>query len=83
MTKDNHLLGELNLNNVSPAPIGTTKSEVTFSIDYNVILNVSAVEKGAGIQKEIQITNDEGRLSQEEIYCKIILFIIYKFIKFY
>ena len=67
MTKDNHLLGKFDLNGIPPAPRGTPQIEVTFDVDANGILNVSAVEKGSGRQEKITITNDKGRLSKEEI----------------
>merc|ERR1711951_1636 len=67
MTKDNHRLGKFDLNGIPPAPRGTPQIEVTFDVDANGILNVSAVEKGSGKQEKITITNDKGRLSNEEI----------------
>jgi len=67
MTKDNHRLGKFDLNGIPPAPRGTPQIEVTFDVDANGILNVSAVEKGSGKQEKITITNDKGRLSKEEI----------------
>mmetsp|Transcript_6958 Transcript_6958/g.20314 ORF Transcript_6958/g.20314 Transcript_6958/m.20314 type:complete len:673 (+) Transcript_6958:162-2180(+) len=67
MTKDNHLLGKFDLTGVPPAPRGTPQIEVTFEIDANGILNVAAVDKGTGKSEKITITNDKGRLSQEEI----------------
>merc|ERR1719187_2994332 len=67
MTKDNHLLGKFDLNGIPPAPRGVPQIEVTFDVDANGILNVSAVEKGSGKQEKITITNDKGRLSKEEI----------------
>ena len=67
MTKDNHLLGKFDLTGIPPAPRGTPQIEVTFDVDANGILNVSAVEKGSGKQERITITNDKGRLSKEEI----------------
>merc|ERR1712164_32165 len=67
MTKDNHELGKFNLEGIPPAPRGTPQIEVTFDIDANGILNVSAVDKGTGKQNKITITNDKGRLSKEEI----------------
>jgi len=67
MTKDNHLLGKFNLEGIPPAPRGVPQIEVTFDIDANGILNVSAVDKGTGKQNKITITNDKGRLSKEEI----------------
>jgi len=67
MTKDNHLLGKFDLTGIPAAPRGTPQIEVTFEIDANGILQVSAHEQGAGIKNEIVITNDKGRLSKEEI----------------
>merc|ERR1712013_845504 len=67
MTKDNHLLGKFDLTGIPPAPRGTPQIEVTFDVDANGILNVSAVEKGSGKTEKITITNDKGRLSKEEI----------------
>jgi len=67
MTKDNHLLGKFNLEEIPPAPRGVPQIEVTFDIDANGILNVSAVDKGTGKHNKIVITNDKGRLSKEDI----------------
>lgn len=67
MTKDNHLLGKFNLEGIPPAPRGVPQIEVTFDIDANGILNVSASDKGTGKSNKITITNDKGRLSKEEI----------------
>merc|ERR1712133_72086 len=67
MTRDNHLLGKFDLTGIPPAPRGVPQIEVTFDVDANGILNVSAVEKGSGKQEKITITNDKGRLSKEEI----------------
>ena len=67
MTKDNHQLGKFNLEGIPPAPRGVPQIEVTFDIDANGILNVSAVDKGTGKQNKITITNDKGRLSKEDI----------------
>jgi len=67
MTKDNHLLGKFNLEGIPPASRGTPQIEVTFDIDANGILNVSAVDKGTGKTNKITITNDKGRLSKEDI----------------
>ncbi len=66
-TRDNHLLGKFDLTGIPPAPRGTPKIEVTFDIDANGILNVSAIEKGTGKTNKITITNDKGRLSKEDI----------------
>ena len=67
MTKDNHILGKFNLEGIPPAARGVPQIEVTFDIDANGILNVSAVDKATGKQNKITITNDKGRLSKEEI----------------
>ena len=67
MTKDNHLLGKFELGGIPPAPRGVPQIEVTFEIDANGILNVGAEDKGTGKNEKITITNDKGRLSQEEI----------------
>merc|ERR1712050_674124 len=67
MTKDNHNLGKFDLTGIPPAPRGVPQIEVTFDVDSNGILNVSALEKGSGKAEKITITNDKGRLSKEEI----------------
>ena len=67
MTKDNNLLGKFSLDQIPPMPRGQPQIEVTFDIDANGILNVSAVEKSTGKENKITITNDKGRLSREEI----------------
>jgi heat shock protein 5 len=67
MTKDNHKLGQFDLTGIPPAPRGQPQIEVTFEIDANGILNVGASDKGTGKTEKITITNDKGRLSQEEI----------------
>lgn len=67
MTKDNNLLGKFELTGIPPAPRGVPQVEVTFDIDANGILNVSAVDKSTGKENKITITNDKGRLSKEEI----------------
>ncbi|XP_078271922.1 heat shock cognate 71 kDa protein-like [Rhinoraja longicauda] len=67
MTKDNNLLGKFELCGIPPAPRGMPQIEVTFDIDANGILNVSAVDKSTGKESKITITNDKGRLSKEEI----------------
>ncbi|CAN3376545.1 hypothetical protein DIURU_002703 [Diutina rugosa] len=66
-TKDNNLLGKFELSGIPPAPRGVPQVEVTFDMDANGILNVSALEKGTGKTQKITITNDKGRLSPEEI----------------
>merc|ERR1712217_973157 len=67
MTKDNHMLGRFDLTGIPPAPRGVPQIEVTFDIDANGILNVSAVDKSSGKKENIIITNDKGRLSADEI----------------
>ena len=66
-TKDNNLLGKFELSGIPPAPRGVPQIEVTFDVDANGIMNVSALEKGTGKTNKIVITNDKGRLSKEEI----------------
>jgi heat shock 70kDa protein 1/2/6/8 len=66
-TKDNNLLGKFELTGIPPAPRGVPQIEVTFDMDANGIMNVSAIEKGTGKTNNIVITNDKGRLSKEEI----------------
>jgi len=67
MTKDNHQLGKFQLDGIPPAPRGVPQIEVTFDIDANGILNVSAVDKSTGKSNKITITNDKGRLSKDDI----------------
>ncbi|GFW53200.1 heat shock protein 70 B2 [Trichonephila clavipes] len=67
MTKDNHLLGRFQLSGIPPAPRGVPQIEVTFDLDANGILNVSALDKSSGKSQSITITNDKGRLSKEDI----------------
>jgi len=67
MTKDNHLLGKFELTGLPPAPRGVPQIEVTFEIDANGILQVSAEDKGTGKAEKITITAEKGRLSQDEI----------------
>lgn len=66
-TKDNHLLGTFELNGIPPAPRGVPQIEVTFDIDANSILSVTAVDKASGKKNNITITNDKGRFTSEEI----------------
>jgi heat shock protein 5 len=71
MTKDNHQLGKFDLTGIPPAARGVPQIEVTFEIDENSILSVSAVEKGTGKSESITVTNDKGRLSKDEIEAMI------------
>jgi len=67
MTKDNHDLGKFDMTGIPPAPRGQPQIEVTFEIDSNGILQVSAHDKGTGKKESITITNDKGRLTEEQI----------------
>ncbi|XP_013420728.1 heat shock 70 kDa protein 1B-like [Lingula anatina] len=67
MTKDNHKLGTFELSGIPPAPRGVPQIEVTFDIDANSILHVTAQDKSTGKSNNITITNDKGRLSKEDI----------------
>ncbi|KAK2033897.1 hsp70-like protein [Colletotrichum zoysiae] len=67
LTKDNNQLGKFELTGIPPAPRGVPQIEVSFELDANGILKVSAHDKGTGKQESITITNDKGRLTQEEI----------------
>ena len=67
MTKDNNILGKFELSGIPPAPRGQPQIEVTFELDANGILKVSAGDKGTGKSESITITNDKGRLSADEI----------------
>jgi len=67
MTRDNNLLGKFHLDGIPPMPRGVPQIEVTYDIDANGILNVSAVEKSTGKENKITITNDKGRLSADEV----------------
>lgn len=67
MTKDNSTLGNFQLEGIPPMPRGVPQIDVTFDIDANGILNVSAVEKSVGKEKSITIKNDKGRMSDDEI----------------
>lgn len=67
MTKDNHVLGEFDLTGIPPAPRGVPQIEVTFEIDENSILKVSAEEKATGNKNNIVIQNDNNRLKPEDI----------------
>ncbi|XP_068238321.1 heat shock cognate 71 kDa protein-like [Palaemon carinicauda] len=66
-TKDNNYLGGFQLNNIPQAPKGIPKIKVTFDIDANGILNVSATEESSGKSEKITITNDSGRLNKEDV----------------
>lgn len=67
MTKDNNRLGKFDLNGIPPVPRGVPQIDVTFDVDANGILNVSAADKSTGKSNKITITNDKGRLSKAEI----------------
>eukprot|EP00708_Paratrimastix_pyriformis_P002175 GAFH01000915.1.p1 GENE.GAFH01000915.1~~GAFH01000915.1.p1 ORF type:complete len:696 (-),score=313.44 GAFH01000915.1:302-2308(-) len=67
MTKDNNLLGKFELRGIAPAARGTPQIEVTFEVDTNGILSVTAEDKATGSKESIVITNDKGRLSKEDI----------------
>jgi L1 cell adhesion molecule like protein len=67
MTRDNRLLGKFQLDGIPPMPRGVPQIEVSFDIDANGILNVSAAEKSTGKSQKITITNEKGRLSKEDI----------------
>jgi len=67
MTKDNHQLGKFDITGIPPAPRGVPQIEVTFEIDANGILVVSAEDKGTGNKEKITITNDNNRLTPEDI----------------
>ncbi|KAL5995733.1 Luminal-binding protein 8 [Asimina triloba] len=67
LTKDCHELGRLDLSGIPPAPRGTPQIEVTFEVDENGILNVKAEDKASKKAESIIITNDSGRLCNEEI----------------
>jgi L1 cell adhesion molecule like protein len=67
MTKDNNLLGKFQLDGIPPMPRGVPQIEVSFDVDANGILNVTAAEKSTGKSQKITITNDKGRLSKDDI----------------
>jgi heat shock protein 5 len=67
LTKDNNLLGKFDITGIPPAPRGVPQIEVTFELDANGVLRVTAHEKGTGKQESITIKNDKGRLSEEDI----------------
>merc|ERR1719434_122913 len=66
-SKDNNKLGEFNLSGIPPMPRGVPQIDVTFDIDANGMLNVSALEKSTGKENKITITNDKSRLSPEDV----------------
>jgi len=66
-TRDNNKLGEFMLSGIPPAPRGVPQIEVSFDLDANGILSVTALEKGTGTSSDITIQNDKGRLSAEDI----------------
>jgi heat shock protein 5 len=67
LTKDNNLLGKFELAGIPPAPRGVPQIEVSFELDANGILKVTAGDKGTGKSESITITNEKGRLSKEDI----------------
>jgi len=67
MTKDNNMMGTFHLRGIAPAPRGVPQVEVTFDIDANGIMHVSAADKASGKSEKITIKNEKGRLSKEEI----------------
>ena len=67
LTKHNNKLGEFNLNDLPPMPRGIPQIEITYDVDANGILSVSAVEKSSGKRETITVTNDKGRLSADDI----------------
>ena len=67
MTKDNNILGKFELTGIPPSPRGVPQIEVTFDIDANGILNVSAVDKSTGKENKITITNDKGTVDDQNI----------------
>ena len=67
MTKDNHLLGKFDLTGLPPSPRGVPQIEVSFEVDANGILQVSAEDKGTGKMEQVTITADKGRLSPDQI----------------
>jgi len=67
MSKDNNLLGNFELSGIPPMPRGTPKIEVTFEVDANGIMNVTAKDETTGKSNKITIKNEKGRLSEQEI----------------
>lgn len=66
-TRDNTLLGKFQLDGIPPMPRGIPQIEIVYDIDADGILNVSATEKSSNTTNKIKITNDKGRLTQEQI----------------
>jgi L1 cell adhesion molecule like protein len=67
MTKDNHKLGEFKLDGIAPAARGVPQIEVSFDVDENGIMNISATDKASSKSQKITITNNKGRLSKDDI----------------
>jgi molecular chaperone DnaK (HSP70) len=67
MTKYNHLLGKFVLDGIPAAPRGVPQLEMTFEVETNGVMNVSARDKSTGKENKITITMDNGRLSKEDI----------------
>ena len=67
LTKDNYHLGSFSLDGIPPMPRGQAQIEITFDLDVNFLLNVTAVEKSSGKKNKIVVTNDKGRLSKDDI----------------
>ncbi|KAH9929470.1 heat shock protein 70 family [Fomitopsis serialis] len=67
LTKDNNLLGKFELSGIPPAPRGVPQIEVTFEIDANGIMKISAKDMGTGKSNSVTITNEKGRLSPDDI----------------
>lgn len=80
MTKDNNLLGKFELTGIPPAPRGVPQIEVTFDIDANGIMNVSAVDKSTGKENKITITNDKGSTTVTNLLTKFLPFTKFSFI---
>jgi heat shock protein 1/8 len=67
MTRDNNRLGTFDLHGIKSQPRGVPKIEISYDVDANGILNVSAIESSSGVSEKITISNDSGRLSKEDI----------------
>ena len=67
LTQDNHMLGKFTLEGIPPAPRGVPQIEVTLEIDLNGILNMTGIDKDTGLEKKITISNENCRLSKEDI----------------